>query len=144
MEFDSRGNGRVKAANIICYESIFPGLVSGFVRNGAQFLTLVTNDGWYGTSYGPYQHLAIAKLRCVENRRAMARCANTGVTAFIDRFGTVYRQIPWWEPQTVSAAVPLESRLSFYTRYPDLFPKAAAVFSVLLAGAAFFRRMQRR
>lgn len=140
LEFDSRGNGRVKAANIICYESIFPGLVSGFVRNGAQFLTLVTNDGWYSTSYGPYQHAAIAKLRCVENRRAMARCANTGVTAFIDRFGVIYREIPWWERRTVTAEVPLESGITFYTRFSDLFPKTLSLLSGVLIAAAFAGR----
>jgi apolipoprotein N-acyltransferase len=80
MELSSSRFGKVVLANIICYESIFPGLVTEFVRKGARFLTLVTNDGWYGTSYGPYQHLAIGRFRCIENRRAMARCANTGLT----------------------------------------------------------------
>lgn len=140
MEFDSRRNGKVKTANIICYESIFPGLVTGFVRNGAQFLTLVTNDGWYSTSYGPYQHAAIAKLRCIENRRAMARCANTGITGFIDRYGRVYAEIPWWEERTLTADVPLYSDLSLYTRFPDLLPRAAALVSVVLAGVALFGR----
>lgn len=140
LEFDSRSNGKVKTANIICYESIFPGLVTGFVRNGAQFLTLVTNDGWYAMSYGPYQHAAMAKLRCIENRRAMARCANTGITAFIDRFGRVYDEIPWWEERTLTADVPLYSDLTLYTRFPDLFPRSAAVVSVVLAGLALFGR----
>ncbi|MBM3162628.1 MAG: apolipoprotein N-acyltransferase [Chlorobi bacterium] len=144
MEFDSRSNGRVKTANLICYESIFPGLVSEFVRNGAEFLTLVTNDGWYATSYGPYQHAAIAKLRCIENRRALARCANTGITAFIDRFGRVYREIPWWEERTLAADVPLENRLTFYTRYPDLFPKVLSVLSAALIVSAFFGGNSRR
>lgn len=140
MEFNSRANGVVKTSNIICYESIFPSLVTGFVRKGAQFLTLVTNDGWYSTSYGPYQHAAIAKLRCIENRRAMARCANTGITAFIDPMGRVYAEIPWWEAKTLTADVPLSSRLTFYTRYPDLLPEAAAGVCVVLLLAGFFRR----
>jgi len=140
MEFDSRRNGKVKTANIICYESIFPGLVTGFVRNGAQFLTLVTNDGWYSTSYGPYQHAAIAKLRCIENRRAMARCANTGITGFIDRYGRIYEEIPWWEERTLTADVSLYSDLTLYTRFPDLLPRAAALVSVALAGVALFGR----
>ncbi len=62
MELSSSRHGKVVLANIICYESIFPGLVTEFVRKGARFLTLVTNDGWYGTSYGPYQHLAIGRI----------------------------------------------------------------------------------
>jgi len=140
MEFNSSGYGTVKTANIICYESIFPGLVSVFVKNGAQFLTLVTNDGWYGTSYGPYQHVAIARIRCIENRRAMARCANTGISVFIDRFGTIYKEIPWWEVKTLTADVPLENRLTFYTRYPDMLPQGASAVSVLLVIFAVVRR----
>ncbi|NHQ59010.1 apolipoprotein N-acyltransferase [Chlorobium sp. BLA1] len=140
MELPSAQYGKVLTANIICYESIFPGLVTGFVRNGAQFLTLVTNDGWYSTSYGPYQHLAIGRIRCIENRRAMARCANTGLTVFIDKFGRITAELPWWQELTLTADVPLESRLTFYTRNPDLLPKVASVISVVLVGVAFFRK----
>ncbi|MCF8215639.1 MAG: apolipoprotein N-acyltransferase [Chlorobium sp.] len=137
MKFNTRRNGTVETANIICYESIFPGLVTGFVRNGAEFLTLVTNDGWYATSYGPYQHVAIAKLRCIENRRAMARCANTGITAFIDRYGRVYDDMPWWKEGTLTADVPLYRDMTLYTRFPDLLPKTSVAVSVLLLVVAF-------
>jgi apolipoprotein N-acyltransferase len=140
MELPSARHGKVLTANIICYESIFPSLVSQFVRKGARFLTLVTNDGWYSTSYGPYQHLAIGRLRCIENRRAMARCANTGLTVFIDKFGRVVAEIPWWQQGTLTSEVPLESSLTFYTRNPDLLPKAASALSLLLLGVAFFRK----
>ncbi|NTW70233.1 MAG: apolipoprotein N-acyltransferase [Chlorobiaceae bacterium] len=139
MELPGSQNGKVRTANIICYESIFPGLVTEFVRKGASFLTLVTNDGWYSKSYGPYQHLAIGRIRCIENRRAMARCANTGLTVFIDRFGRIMAEVPWWQEQTLTADVPLESTLTFYTRNPDLLPKALSVISVLLVGVAFVK-----
>ncbi len=129
--------GKIIIANVICYESIFPGYLTEFVRKGARLLTLVTNDGWYATSYGPYQHLAIARLRCVENRRAMARCANTGLTVVLDKFGRTIAEIPWWEEQTLTADVPLESSLTFYTRNPDLLPKAALAISILLFLVAF-------
>jgi len=137
MELHSSRHGKVITANIICYESIFPGLVTAFVRKGARFLTLVTNDGWYGTSYGPYQHLAIGRMRCIENRRSMARCANTGLTVFIDRYGRTISGMPWWQEGTLTADVPLESRLTFFTRYPDLFPQvlsAIAAAFLLIAG----------
>ena len=139
MELSSSRNGKVVIANIICYESIFPSLVSEFVRKGARLLTLVTNDGWYGTSYGPYQHLAIGRMRCIENRRAMARCANTGLTVVLDKFGRTMAEVPWWQEETLTAEVPLESRLSVYTTYPDFFPKAASVLSVVLFVVAFFK-----
>ncbi|NTV17713.1 MAG: apolipoprotein N-acyltransferase, partial [Chlorobiaceae bacterium] len=144
MELSSSRHGKVVLANIICYESIFPGLVTEFVRKGARFLTLVTNDGWYGTSYGPYQHLAIGRFRCIENRRAMARCANTGLTVIIDKFGRTIAEIPWWQEQALTAEVPLASGLTFYTSHPDLLPKAASATSVVLFLFAFFRREKGR
>ncbi len=139
MELSS-SHGKVVIANIICYESIFPAFVTEFVRKGARMLTLVTNDGWYATSYGPYQHLAIGRLRCIENRRAMARCANTGLTVVLDKFGRTIAEIPWWEEQTLTAEVPLESTLTFYTCNPDLLPKAAVLISALLLLVALLRR----
>ncbi len=132
--------GEVVIANVICYESIFPALVTEFVRKGARLLTVVTNDGWYSTSYGPYQHLAIGRLRCIENRRAMARCANTGLTVVLDRFGRTIAEIPWWEEQTLSAEVPLESGLTFYTSNPDLLPKIVSAISGLLFLVAFIKK----
>jgi len=107
-------------------------------------LTLVTNDGWYGTSYGPWQHLAIGRFRCIENRRAMARCANTGVSAFIDRFGRVGSELSWWEKGTLSGDVPLEKELSFYSRWPDLLPKASLLMTAALFAFAFRRRSPQR
>lgn len=121
-------------ANIICYESIFPELVSRFVSRGAQLITLVTNDGWYGTSYGPWQHAAIGRMRCIENRRSMARCANTGVTLVYDRYGRSIAETPWWESRVLTVDVPLENGLTFYTEHPDLFPKLClGIGGVLMA-----------
>ncbi|NTW63056.1 MAG: apolipoprotein N-acyltransferase [Chlorobiaceae bacterium] len=142
MQLDSSRHGKVVLGNIICYESIFPGLVSEFVLKGAQFLTLVTNDGWYSTSYGPYQHLAIGKLRCIENRRAMARCANTGITAFIDKYGRIYAEIPWWEENVLTSEVPLSRELTLFTRYPDMFPKVALAIAGMLIAIAFIRKIR--
>ena len=143
MQLHSQRNGKVKIANIICYESIFPGLVTEFVRKGAEVLTLVTNDGWYATSYGPYQHLAIGTLRCIENRRAMARCANTGLTVVINKYGRIIAEIPWWQERTLTAEVPLESTLTFYTSNPDLLPKAAAAITGVLFLIAFLKKSRK-
>jgi len=140
MNFRSRDGQTVSFANIICYESIFPGLVSTFVRRGAQFLTLVTNDGWYGTSYGPWQHAAIGRLRCIENRRAMARCANTGVTLFYDSFGRSIAETPWWQVSVLTAEVPLENGITFYTAHPDLVPLSCLVISGVLVVVGVLRK----
>lgn len=132
MNLHSFRHGKVLTSDIICYESIFPDLVSEFVRKGSSFITLVTNDGWYSRSYGPYQHLAIARLRCIENRRAMARCANTGVTVFIDKFGRTIAEIPWWQEGSLTADLPLGTSMTFYTLHPDLLPRVALAVSGLL------------
>ncbi len=140
MEFSTSSGHQVKTANSICYESIFPGLVAEFVRRGAEFLTVITNDGWYEKSYGPYQHAAIARFRCIENRRSMARCANTGVSQFIDRFGRVYADVPWWQRTSLTAEVERSRAMTFYTTHPDLFAKiAVAVSGLFLVVALFFR-----
>lgn len=128
--------------NVICYESIFPGLVSKFAAGGAELLTLVTNDGWYGTSYGPWQHAAIGRIRCIENRRAMARCANTGVTLAYDRYGRTIAETPWWRQSVLTVDVPLETGLTFYTKNPDLFPKACLGIGGLILLLGVTRREQ--
>lgn len=145
MTFRKTTGEQVRMANIICYESIFPSLVSGFVRRGAQFLTLVTNDGWYGTSYGPWQHAAIGRLRCIENRRAMARCANTGVTLFYDTCGRTYAETPWWQLSVLAADVPLENTLTFYTTHPDLVPHVCLVIAgvIVVVGVGKKRKKER-
>src|SRR5262249_350016 len=76
-----------KIATAICYESIFPDLVRQFVKNGSELMVVITNDGWFGQSSAPYQHLRMGVLRSVENRRWMVRTANTGISAIIDPYG---------------------------------------------------------
>lgn len=131
MELQLASGRQERFMNMICYESIFPGLVAGFVRQGAGFLTLVTNDGWYGKSYGPYQHAAIGRLRCIENRREMARCANTGISQVVDRFGQVKATVPWWKEDVLLSTVESGGPVTLYTRYPDLVPQISLFMTVL-------------
>lgn len=73
----------------ICYEVIFPDISRIFVREGARFLVTITNDGWYGRSWAPYQHFAMAVLRAAENRRFLLRSATTGISGIIDPYGRI-------------------------------------------------------
>jgi apolipoprotein N-acyltransferase len=109
---------------VICYEVIFPDLFRRFVGKGAAFMTNITNDAWFGDSGGPRQHLAMVPLRAVENGVAIARAANTGVSAFVAPSGAIEATLPLGERGILERAVPLRRRDTFYTRFGDVFAYA--------------------
>ena len=80
-------------ATLICYEDIFPEISREFVKNGAQFLVVITNDAWYGKTSAPYQHAACSVFRAIENRVPVVRCSNTGLSCFIDSRGRIYDSV---------------------------------------------------
>jgi apolipoprotein N-acyltransferase len=122
----------IAAAPVICYESIFGGFVTSYIRDGANLIAIITNDGWWGDTDGYRQHMAFARLRAIENRRDVARSANTGISGFINQRGDIVGQTGWWEQTTLTAQVHLNEELSFYTRYGDYIPRTAAFLAVLI------------
>ena len=116
----------------ICFEVIFPELVRQFALNGADFLTSITNDAWFGNSGAPYQHFNMAVFRAVENRRALARAANTGITGIILPTGDVQARTGIFERTTLEGRIPLMRGLTFYTRHGDVFAYACVVISLLM------------
>jgi len=84
---------QTKFAVLICFEDIFPELARQFVKDGAKFLLVLTNDAWYGKSGAAYQHAASSVFRAIENRVPVVRCANTGVSCFIDSRGRIYDSV---------------------------------------------------
>jgi apolipoprotein N-acyltransferase len=119
----------------ICYEVIFPGLSRALVNNNAALLINITNDAWFGTTSGPYQHFSMTIFRAVENRRALARAANTGISGFIDPVGRILTSTPLLEEAVLTRPLPMLSQITFYTRYGDLFALAClagALFAILL------------
>ncbi len=119
----------------ICYEIIFPGLSRAMVKNDAALLINITNDAWFGTTSGPYQHFSMTIFRAVENRRALARAANTGISGFIDPVGRILAATPLLEEAALTRPLPLLRPISFYTRFGDLFALAClagALFGILL------------
>jgi len=130
--------GGIGAAPVICYESIWGNYVAEYVKQGAQFIAIVTNDGWWGNTSGKSQHLAYAKLRAIENRRWVARSANTGISAFINQRGDIVAQTNWWEPAALKADINLNEKITFYTATGDYLAYAACigclVYLVLLIG----------
>lgn len=106
---------------LICYEGIFPALTRRFVAGGADVLVNVTNDAWYGRSSAPYQHLAQAAVRAVENRVPLVRAANTGISAVVDPDGRIRWQSALFEPAWHVADVTWPGITTFYTRFGDVF-----------------------
>ncbi len=124
----------------ICYEAIFPGLVRRFAAEGAELLVNITNDAWYGTTSAPYQHLAMASFRAVENRRYLVRAANTGITAVVDPWGRVREKTRLFEATVLVAEVPFVSGTTFYTRHGDLFARICLALALALVAATLRSR----
>jgi apolipoprotein N-acyltransferase len=126
-----------RVGGYICYEAIFPGLVRRFAGGGAELLVNITNDAWYGTTSAPYQHLAMAAFRAVENRRYMVRAANTGITAVVDPWGRVLERTRLFDQTALVREVPFVAATSFYTRHGDLFARACAAIALALVSGSF-------
>ena len=105
----------------ICYEIIFPGLSRAMAKNNASLLINITNDAWFGKTSGPYQHFSMTVFRAVENRRSLARAANTGISGFIDPAGRILAATPLLEEAAVTRSIPLLKEKTIYTNTGDLF-----------------------
>jgi len=149
-DFDSGERGQVlswgdeKIGMLICFEAIFPELARSMVKNGAQLLINITNDAWFGTSSAPYQHLSMVVFRAVENHLAVARAANTGISAYVDPVGRLLDQTPLFEEAMRSRALPVMTHETFYTRHGDIFAIGCVLTSLILWIGAFWRRFVRR
>ncbi len=117
---------------IICYESVYGEFVTGYVKNGANLLFVVTNDGWWGDTPGYRQHNAFSSLRAIETRRSIARSANTGISSLINQRGEATDQLGWWEPGTVKGVLNANDYLTWYVRNGDYIGRAAMFFSLLM------------
>jgi apolipoprotein N-acyltransferase len=124
----------------ICFEIVFPELSRALVKNGAGLLVNLTNDAWFGKSSAAYQHFSMAVFRAVENRRSLVRCANTGISGFVDPVGRIVAQTGLFEDAVVDRDVPLMSGMTMYTRIGDLLPLTCLIVLGLLAGRPVFRK----
>jgi apolipoprotein N-acyltransferase len=114
--------GRHAFGTLICFESVFPDLAARASRLGAEFLVIITNDGWFGDTSGPRQHADIAVLRAVENGKWIARCANTGISEFIDPRGRIVSRTRFNRKEILTGDIVPISGLTMFTRMPWLFP----------------------
>ena len=135
-----RGREAVPIGCAVCYESVYGEHCAEYVRAGAKLLTVITNDAWWGDTPGYRQHLDYARLRAIETRRDIARCANTGISAFIDQKGRILSRTAWWEPAVLRGTVNLSSRETFFVRAGDIVGRLCVFLTVLLLAAALIRR----
>jgi apolipoprotein N-acyltransferase len=125
-------NGAHRYGIFICYESVFGDEVRQFARLGAEVLVNISDDGWYGDSSAPWQHLNMARMRAIENRRWILRDTNNGVTAAIDPYGTVRQSIPRHEVGALAAQFGYSSEITFYTAHGDWLAELCAILSLVL------------
>jgi apolipoprotein N-acyltransferase len=134
----------VKLGVQICFEVIFPGLARASVNNGADILINITNDAWFGRSSAPYQHLSMTIFRAVENRRALVRCANTGISCFIGPSGRIFSPTPLYSDEVLTREVPvMKTEPTIYTRFGDLFAIMCLGASVTLMALTYIQRLKR-
>ena len=125
---------------LICYEAIFPYISRALVNNGAAVLVNITNDAWYGTTAAPHQLFSMTVFRAIENRRALVRAANTGISGFIDPAGRVLAETGLFTEDAAVMEMPLLSVRSIYARFGDSFAR----FALALAAAMVAWRVAAR
>lgn len=121
FSFQTNNNQRPTFSTVICYESVFPYLIQKFVLQGAEFLVIITNDGWFGNTSGPRQHAQIAVLRAIETRRWIVRCANTGISEIIDPWGKITASTQWNREAVLVSRISPSSKWTFFVQYPWAF-----------------------
>jgi apolipoprotein N-acyltransferase len=124
----------------ICYESIFGDDMRQFARAGAQVLINISDDGWYGDTSAPWEHLDMVRMRAIENRRWIIRATNTGITAAIDPAGRVTDTIPRHIRTSVQVAFGYRNDITFYSHYGDWFAWLCALITAALLALGFFRK----
>jgi apolipoprotein N-acyltransferase len=128
---------KIKGAPFICYEIIFPSFVQQRLKKGANLIITMTNDGWFGKTSAPYQHAIMARMRAIENRISVVRCANSGISMFIDPFGRVLKKSELYTRAVIDGDVQLKTADTFYSKYGDWFVLICLLVSVLGIGGAF-------
>jgi apolipoprotein N-acyltransferase len=135
--------GRARFAVLVCYEALFSDFVRRFVDRGAALLVNQTNDAWFGAAGAPYEHLAEASVRAIENRVPLVRVANTGVSAVVMPDGTIVGRMPLGERGVTIVGIRLgKSVPTFYTRHGDVFAQAASLAAILMLLYAAWRTSQ--
>ena len=139
LNVESIGGKTVPVGCAVCYESVYGEYYTDYVRKGARAMTIITNDAWWGNTPGYRQHLSYASLRAIETRRAIARCANTGISAIISPSGEIVTSTGWWTPDTIESRIPLRDDITFFVEHGDITGRLCTFLSIMLLLALVVR-----
>jgi|TARA_B110000438_G_scaffold120138_1_gene117257 apolipoprotein N-acyltransferase len=129
-----------KVAPIICYESMYGEYVTQYVRGGAQFLAILTNDGWWNNSPGHKQLLSYSKIRAIETRRDIVRSANTGISAIINKKGDIVDSLDYNKKGFINSSINLSDKITFYVKYGDFIYRISLFFFLIIVLFYFSKR----
>ena len=134
-------NDGTKIAPAICYESIYGDFMSAYIRDSAQFISIITNDGWWGNTPGYRQHMNYARLLSIQFRKSVARSANTGISCFINQRGDVLQQSSWWTEDVLKETLLKNKTITFYAKHGDYIGFICAFLTITLIIYLIFRRI---
>jgi apolipoprotein N-acyltransferase len=123
----------IKIAPIICYESVFGEYVSNFFKEkDVELIVIITNDGWWGTSQGHKQHMYYARIRAIENRKHIARSANTGISCLINEKGEITSYIPYGKEGVLYDKIYLNKKKTFYIKHGDFIYRISLLTTIII------------
>jgi apolipoprotein N-acyltransferase len=131
-------------APVVCYESVYGEFVSEQCTQNANFIAIITNDGWWRDTPGYKQHFLFAGLRAIENNRWIARSANTGKSGVFNNRGDVVAETGWWKETSINKDIQLISGKTLYQKFGDLIPRVASGVLIILFLLAIYNRFRRR
>ena len=122
----------ISIGTAVCYESVFGNFFREYIKAGANLMTIITNDGWWKNTAGHIQHLHYASLRAIETRRDIARSANTGISAIINKRGDIISPTQWWKECAIIGNVYPSEHITPFVRYGDLIGKNCSIVALAL------------
>lgn len=134
----------LKIGTAICYESVYGEFMAGFVKNGADLIFVITNDGWWENTPGHRQHLLFSSVRAIETRRAIARSANTGISCFVNKRGDILQATNYWEPDVIRQTLYTGEGQTFYVRFGDYIARISAFGAVLMLLISVMLRLKNK
>lgn len=134
----------LKIGTAICYESVYGEFMAGFVKNGADIIFVITNDGWWENTPGHRQHLLFSSVRAIETRRAIARSANTGISCFVNKRGDILQATNYWEPDVIRQVLYTDEKQTFYVRFGDYIARISAFGAVLMLLISVMLRLKNK